>query len=183
MELPDYVRLLRDAARASALSWAEPMDQTGLDRAVRHLAIALRDLQIVVTRLAGLFRLVAIVRPEPARVARSEAVTTSVQALAKAWLILEDVVPSEAAPCRTCVPADLLCFAAKRAASWRRPWTGPDEIARYLAETLTALEDGTCHLAAHAAPPLAARLTATGDCLRAAWSQLGHVRQGHRRRA
>jgi hypothetical protein len=103
MDLPDYARLLRDAATASAATWAEPMDRRGHDRAVRHLGIALRDLRIVVARLAGRFRGSAMVQPEPARSAQAVAVTASMQALAQAWLLLEEVLPAEAVPERNTV--------------------------------------------------------------------------------
>jgi len=178
MDLPGYACLLRDAARASALSWAEPMDQREHDRAVRHLSIALRDLRIVIARLAGRFRLSAMVRPDPARTARAAAVIASTQALGRAWLILQDALPAGAVPAYgACVPGDLLCFAARRAATWRMPATGLDEVALPLAGALAALEDGTARIAAGAAQPLAASLTAVRACLQVAASQLRNVLQ------
>jgi hypothetical protein len=178
MDLPGYACLSRDAARASALCWAEPMDQPGHDRAVRHLGIALRDLRIVVAQLAARFRLSATARPDPARTARAAAATASTQALEQAWLVLADVLTAGVIPAYSaCVPADLLCFATRRAATWRIPASGLDEVALPLADALAALEDGTAHLAAGAAPPLAARLTAVRACLQAAGNQLRNVPQ------
>ncbi len=173
MDLPDYARLLRDAATASAATWAEPMDRRGHDRAVRHLGIALRDLRIVVARLAGRFRGSAMVQPEPARSAQAVAVTESMRALAQAWLLLEEVLPAEAVPAHSaCVPGDLLCFAARRAAAFRMPATGLDEVTRLLADTLAALEEGTACLAIGAPQPLAGCLTKVSACLQVARDQL-----------
>jgi len=163
----DYARLLRDAARASASGWAERMDQNEHDRAVRHLGIALRDLWIVVARLAWRFRLSAMAWPEPGRIVGAADLTASMRTLGQAWLILKDDLPTEADPAHSaCVPGDLLCFAARRAATWPMPATGLDEITLLVADTLAALEDGTARLAAGAAQPMAACLTEVRACLR-----------------
>jgi hypothetical protein len=173
MDLPGYACLLRDAAGASAASWAEPLGQREHDRAVRQLAIAVRDLRVLAARLAGRFRLNVIARPGPAQCARAAAVTASAQALGKAWLILEDVLPVQEAPVYdACVPADLLCFAARRAATWPVPVTSPEEITQPLAGVVAALAGGTASLAAGAAQPLAASLTAAEARLRTAGGQL-----------
>jgi hypothetical protein len=169
MDLPDYACLLRDAARASAATWAEPMDQPGHDRAVRHLGIALRDIRVLVAR----YCLSSLTRPEPARTARAAAVLASTLALGEAWLILEDVLPPEAElACSACVPGDLLCFAARRIAAWRMPTTGMREVMLPVADALAALGDGTAHLAAGAAEPLAGCLAAVQACLEMAAGQL-----------
>lgn len=167
MELPDYARLLRDAARASACGWAEHMDQNEHDRAVRHLGIALRDLWIVVARLAWRFRLGAMARSEPGQISAVTALTASMRTLGQAWLILKDDLPADADPAHSaCVPGDLLCFAARRAATWSMPAAGLDEIRLLVADTLAALEAGTACLAAGASQPLAACLTEVRACLR-----------------
>ena len=173
MDLPGYACLLRDAAGASAASWAEPLGQCEHDRAVRQLGIAVRDLRVLVARLAGRFRLSVLARPGPVQCARAAAVIASAQALGQAWLILEDVLPVQEVPARdACVPADLLCFAARRAATWPMPVTSPEEIAQPLADVMAALAGGTTHLAVGATQPLAASLTAVEACLRTAGGQL-----------
>jgi hypothetical protein len=173
MDLHDYVHLLRDAARASAISWGEPMRQGGRDRALHHLGIAVQDLQIIVSRLVGRLRLSTVSQPEPTRTAQVEAVTASMRALGRAWLLLDDVLPAEAAPIYSdCVPADLLCFAARRVASRWMPATGLTEIGCSLADALAALETGTACLALGAAHAQTARLIEVRDCLQAAGSQL-----------
>jgi hypothetical protein len=174
MDLPSYACLLRDAARASAASWAEPMNQREHDRAVRHLSTALEHLQVVIARLAVRFRLGAVTQPEPARLVRAAAVTASTLAAGQAWLILDDILPAQAdAPASgACVPADLLCFAARRGAMCWVPSTRLEEIAGHLAGALEALEDGTARLAASASRPLDAHLTAVRACLQAAGMQL-----------
>lgn len=173
MDLPGYACLLRDAAGASAASWAEPMDQCEHDRAVRQLGTAVRDLQVLTARLAEQFRLSVIARPGSRQCARAAAVIASAQVLGQAWLILEDVLPAHETPARdACVPADLLCFAARRAATWPMPVTSPEEIAQPLAGVMAALAGGTGRLAAGAAQPLAASLTAAEACLRTAGGQL-----------
>ncbi len=173
MDLPGYVCLVRDAARASALSWAEPMDQRERDRAARHLSIALRHLQIVIARLAGRLRLGAIAQPGSALTTRAAAIAISTLDLAQAWLILEDILPAQDAPAYdACVPADLLCHAARRAATWQMPLTGLDEITRHLADALEALDGGTARLAASATQPLAGCLTAVRAGLQEAGKQL-----------
>jgi hypothetical protein len=173
MDLTDYVRLLRDAARASAATWAQPMDQPGHDRAVRHLGVALRDIRVLVARLAGRYRLSSLMRPELAWTARAAAVTASTLALGQAWLILEDVLPPEAEPaCSACVPGDLLCFAARRIATWQMPRTGMTEVVLPVTDALAALADGTAHLTAGATEPLAAYLAAVQACLQMAAGQL-----------
>jgi len=178
MDLPGYACLLRDAARASALSWAEPMDQREHDRAVRHLSTALGDLRIVIARLAGRFRLSAAARPEPARTARAAAAAASTQALGQAWLFLQDVLPSGAMPAYgACVPGDLLCFAARRAAAWRMPVTGLGQVILPLADTLAALANGTSWLGAGDVRPSASRLIEVRARLEAAENQLRNVPQ------
>jgi hypothetical protein len=173
MNLHDYVHLLRDAARASAINWGEPMRQGGRDRALHHLGIAVQDLQIIVSRLAGRLRLSTVSQPEPTRTAQIEAVTASTRALGRAWLLLDDVLPAEAAPIYSdCVPADLLCFAARRVAAQWMPATGLTEIAYSLADALAALETGTACLALGSAHAQTARLTEVRDCLQVAGSQL-----------
>lgn len=166
----------RDAARAAAASWAEPAGQSGHDRAVRHLGIAVRDLRIVLARLAGRFRLSAMAQPEPVPAARAAAVTAGMRALGQAWLLLEGTVPAEAAPAYdACVPGDLLCFTARRAATWRMPVTGLGQVILPLADTLAALKDGTSWLAAGDARPSAARLIEARARLEAAENQLRNV--------
>jgi hypothetical protein len=174
MDLPGYACLLRDAARASTLTWAGPMGQREHDRAVRHLSTALEHLQVIIARLAGGFCLAAITRPGPARLARAEAVTASTLAAGQAWLIVDDILPAPAdAPASgACVPADLLCFAARRGAMSWMPSTRLEEIAGHLAEALEALEDGTGRLAASAARPADACLVAVQACLQVAGTQL-----------
>lgn len=176
MDLHDYVHLLRDAARASAMSWGEPMNQGGHDRALHHLGIAVQDLQIIVTKLAGRLRLSAITRPEPARTAQVAAVTAGTRALGRAWLLLDDVLPAEAAPTYSdCVPADLLCFAARRVASRWMPATGLEEVMLSLADAVAALDAGTACLALGAASSRAICLTEVRGCLQVAGSQLRNV--------
>jgi hypothetical protein len=169
MDLPDYACLLRDAARASAATWAESLDKPGHDRAVRHLGAALRDIRVLVAR----YCLSSLRRPELARTVRAAAVVGSTLALGEAWLILEEVLPPEAGPaCNACVPGDLLCFVARRIATWRLPATGVGEVVLPVADALAALEDGAAHLAAGATEPLAACLAAVQACLQVAAGQL-----------
>jgi hypothetical protein len=176
MDLHDYVHLLRDAARASAVSWGEPMSRGGHDRALCHLGIAVQDLQFIVARLAGRFRLTAVSRPGPARTAGVAAVTASVRALGRAWLLLDDILPAEAAPAYgACVPADLLCFVARRVATWPRPRFRLQEAGLSLADALAALKAGTACLTAGAAHPVATCLTEVRACLQVAESQLRSV--------
>jgi hypothetical protein len=178
MDLHDYVRLLRDAARASAITWGEPMGQGGCDRALHHLGIAVQDLQIFVMKLAGRLRLSAFPRPEPAGTAQVAAVTASVRALGRAWLLLDEILPADAAPVYSaCVPADLLCFAARRIAARWPPAAGLEEIVVCLADALAALEAGTACLAVGAAHPVATCLAGVRDCLQVAASQLRNVRE------
>ena len=173
MDLHDYVHLLRDAARASAISWGEPMNQGGHERALHHLGIAVQDLQIIVSRLAGRLRLSAVSQPESERTAQVAAVAASTRALGRAWLLLDEVLPAEAAPVyNDCVPADLLCFAARRVAARWMPATGLDEIAFSLADAMAALETGTACLALSAGHAQTARLTEVRDSLQLAGSQL-----------
>ena len=173
MDLPGYARLLRDAARASAASWAEPMDQCEHDRAVRQLDIAVRDLRALLTRLAGRSRLSVMAQPGPAQCVMTAAAIASAQALGQAWLILEDVLPVQEAPAReACVPADLLCFAARRAAASPMPAARPAKIMQPLADVMEALAGGTASLAAGAAQPMAGYLTAVEACLRTGGGQL-----------
>jgi hypothetical protein len=176
MDLHDYVHLLRDAARASAISWGEPMNQDGHDRALHHLGIAVQDLQIIVAKLADRLRLSTLARPEPARAAHVAAIIASTRALGRAWLRLDDVLPAEAAPTYSdCVPADLLCFAARRVAARWMPATGLEEITLSLADAVAALEAGTACLAMGAADSRATRLTEVRGCLQVAGSQLRNV--------
>jgi hypothetical protein len=173
MDLHDYVHLLRDAARASAVSWGEPMKQGGRDRALHHLGIAVQDLQIFVVRLAERFRLITFSQPELARTAQEAAFTAGMRALGRAWLALDDVLPAEAAPVYSaCVPADLLCFAARRLAAWWLPAAELGGIVLSLSDALAALDTGTACLAVGAAHPLATCLTEVRDCLQVAGSQL-----------
>jgi hypothetical protein len=176
MDLDRYLDLLRDAARASAISWGEPMKQGGHDRALRHLGIAVLHLQITVARLAGRLRLGAVARPGPARTDQVLAVTASTLALRRGWLLLADGLPAEGAPAYgACVPGDLLCFVARRLAAWQMPATGLEEIALSLGGALAALETGTACLAVGAAHPLATCLIEVRDCLQVAGSQLKNV--------
>ena len=173
MDLADYACLLRDAARATAANWAEPLDQSGHDRAIRHLGITVRDLRIVLAQLAGRFRLGTMMPPEPASAARAAAATEGTHALGQAWRLLEDATPAETAPAHdACVPGDLLCYAARRAATWLMPVTGLDQLIQPLADTLAALEIGTACLAVGDA-----RLVAVRAHLETARNQLKNVPQ------
>jgi hypothetical protein len=178
MDLARFACLLRDAARASARSWAGPMDRTGQDRAVRQLGRAVWDLRTVTARLAVRYRLQAVCEQRPAAFARAAAVHASAQVLGQAWLILEAAQPaSPALPGPgSCGPADLMCYAAMRAAAWRKPVTSLDQAAQPLAEALAALAGGAALLAAGIPQPRAAHLTATQACLAAAATQLGGIR-------
>jgi hypothetical protein len=178
MDLARFACLLRDAACASARSWAGPMDRTGHDRAVRQLSRTVRDLRTAVARLAVRYRLQAVCEQRPAAFARAAAVHASTQVLGQAWLILE-ALPAASQPLPgpdSCGPADLMCYAAMRAAAWRKPVPSLDKAAQPLAEALAALADGAGQLAAAGPQPRAAHFTATQACLAAAATQLGGIR-------
>jgi hypothetical protein len=185
MDLARFACLLRDAARAAARSWVGPMDRTGHDRAVRQLSCAVWDLRTAVARLAVRYRLQAVCVQKPAAFTRAAAVHASAQVLGQAWLILEAVPPaSQPLPdSDSCGPADLMCYAAMRAAAWRKPVPSLDKAAQPLAEALDALAAGAGQLAAGGPQPRAAHLTATQACLAAAAAQLGGIRPAGRPRS
>src|ERR1035437_9808621 len=136
IDLARFACLVRDAARASARSWAGPMDRTSHDRAVRHLSRAVWDLRTAVARLAVRYRLQAVCEQRPAAFTRAAAVHASAQVLGQAWLILE-AVPAVSQPLPdpdSCGPADLMCYAAMRAAAWRKPVPSLDRATQPLAE-------------------------------------------------
>lgn len=178
MDLARFACLLRDAARASARSWAGPVDQASHDRAVRQLSCAVWDLRTATARLAARYRLQAVCEQRPAAFTRAAAVHASAQVLGQAWLILETVPAASQPPPGpdSCGPADLMCYAAMRAAACRKPVPSLDQAAQPLAEALAALADGAGQLAAAGPQPHAAHLTATQACLAAAATQLGGIR-------
>jgi hypothetical protein len=150
MNLARFACLLRDAAQATARSWT------------------------AVARLGVRYRLQAVCEQRPAAFTRAAAVHASAQVLGQAWLILE-AVPTARQPLPdpdSCGPADLMCYAAMRAAAWRKPVPSLDKAAQPLAEALAALAAGAGQLAATGPQPRAAHLTATQACLAAAATQL-----------
>jgi hypothetical protein len=174
MDLARFACLLRDAAWATARSWAGLLDRAGHDRAVRQLSRAVWDMRTAVARLAVRYRLEAVCDQRPAAFARAAAVHASAQVLGQAWLILE-AVPAASQPRPgqdSCGPADLMCYAAMRAAAWRKPVPSLDKAAQPLAEALDALAAGAGQLAAGGPQPRVAHLTATQACLAAAATQL-----------
>ena len=173
MDLPDYACLLHDAARASAAIWAEPCDQHGHDRAVRHLSITLQEMRVVAIRLAGRYSPTALAQPDPSQAA---AAVGTVLALEQAWLILEHARSKRAAPAgEACVPGDLLCFAARRMATWPLPLSWAVEVTLPMADALAALEDGTGCLASGADQLMAECLTEVRRCLKIGVIQLRSI--------
>jgi len=174
MDLARFACLLRDAAQVTARSWAGPLDRAGHDRAVRHLSRAVWDLRTAVARLGVRYRLQAVCEQRPAAFTRAAAVHASAQVLGQAWLILEAVPTARQPPPDpdSCGPADLMCYAAMRAAACRKPVPSLDKAAQPLAEALAALAAGAGQLAATGPQPRAAHLTATQACLAAAATQL-----------
>jgi hypothetical protein len=168
------VSLLCDSVRAAACGWDGLGGRQEHGFAVVSLATVLRDLRVLSARLSACFRLRAMSEPVPAAFARAASVHAAAQFTGQAWLILSDIgIPAPAEPGQGCVPADLMCHAARCAAAWPQPATGPGvEVMQPLAEAMSVLASGAGALAACAAEPLAAVLTAAGACVGAAASQL-----------
>lgn len=178
-DFPGLVSLLCDGARAAACGWDGLGGRQEHDFAVVSLATVLRDLRVLTARLSACFRRRAMSEPAPAAFARAASVHAAAQFTGQAWLILSDIgIPVPAEPGQGCIPAGLMCHAARCAAAWPQPAMGPGvEVMQPLAEAMSVLATGAGTLAACAAEPLAAALTAVGACVGAAASQLSGIWQ------
>jgi hypothetical protein len=176
-DFPGLVSLLCDGARAAACGWDRLGGRQEHDFAVISLATILRDLSVLSARLSACFRLRAMSEPAPAAFARAASVHAAAQFTGQAWLLLSDAgIPVPAETGQDCTPAGLMCHAARCAAAWPQPAMGPGvEIMQPLAEAMSVLASGAGTLAASAAEPLAAILTAVGVCVDAAASQLNGI--------